>query len=44
VYMAEHYVVDILLGWIYAGVAFRAVNVLADRITERRGQAAARAT
>ena len=36
VYTAEHYFVDILLGWIYALVAFWAVNRLADRFFARR--------
>jgi hypothetical protein len=41
VYFAEHYLVDILLGWIYALAAFQAVNVLADRLAERRAHAPA---
>jgi hypothetical protein len=36
VYTAEHYVVDILLGWVYCGLAFVAVKVAADRLAERR--------
>jgi hypothetical protein len=44
VYMAEHYVVDILLGWVYAVFAFWAVNRLADRVADRHAHAAARAT
>jgi PAP2 superfamily len=32
VYTAEHYVVDILLGWVYTLVAFWAVSSLADRM------------
>jgi len=36
VYTAEHYVVDILLGWLYTLVAFWAVNRLFDRLAERR--------
>jgi membrane-associated phospholipid phosphatase len=44
VYFAEHYLVDILLGWVYALFAFWAVNVLADRLAERRAHATARAT
>jgi PAP2 superfamily len=36
VYTAEHYVVDILLGWVYCGIAFVAVKVAADRLAERR--------
>lgn len=39
VYMAEHYVVDILLGWIYAVTAFWAVNRLAERIEQQRARA-----
>jgi hypothetical protein len=37
VYTAEHYVVDILLGWGYALAAWWAVNRLADRLATRRG-------
>jgi hypothetical protein len=36
VYTAEHYFSDILLGWLYCGVAFFAVNRVADRLAERR--------
>ena len=36
VYTAEHYLVDVLLGWAYALVAFWAVNRLADRFSARR--------
>ena len=36
VYTAEHYVVDILLGWLYTVIAFFAVNWLFDRLAERR--------
>jgi len=36
VYTAEHYVVDILLGWLYALIAYWAVNRLFDRLAERR--------
>jgi hypothetical protein len=36
VYTAEHYVVDILLGWLYTLIAFWAVNRLFDRLAERR--------
>jgi membrane-associated phospholipid phosphatase len=39
VYMAEHYVVDILLGWIYAVTAFWAVNRLAERIEQQHARA-----
>jgi hypothetical protein len=35
-YTAEHYVVDILLGWLYTVLAFWAVNRLFDRLAERR--------
>jgi membrane-associated phospholipid phosphatase len=30
-YTAEHYLVDVLLGWIYAVFAFWLVNRIADR-------------
>jgi membrane-associated phospholipid phosphatase len=36
VYTAEHYFVDILLGWAYALIGFWVVNVLADRLAARR--------
>jgi membrane-associated phospholipid phosphatase len=36
VYTAEHYFVDILLGWIYALVAFWTVSRLAELVAERR--------
>ena len=36
VYTAEHYVVDVLLGWAYALAAVWAVHRLADRWTRRR--------
>jgi hypothetical protein len=35
-YTAEHYVVDVLLGWLYTVLAFWAVNRLFDRLAERR--------
>jgi hypothetical protein len=35
-YTSEHYVVDILLGWLYTVLAFWAVNRLFDRLAERR--------
>ena len=35
-YMSEHYLSDILLGWIYALVAFWAVAKVADRFEQRR--------
>lgn len=37
VYTAEHYVVDILLGWAYTLVAVWAVSRLSDRLRARRG-------
>jgi hypothetical protein len=36
VYTAEHYFVDILLGWTYAVIGFLVVNALADRLAARR--------
>ncbi|HEY7563098.1 MAG TPA: phosphatase PAP2 family protein [Gaiellaceae bacterium] len=36
VYTAEHYFVDILLGWAYAVIGFWVVNGLADRLAARR--------
>jgi hypothetical protein len=39
VYTAEHYVVDILLGWVYCVVAYLAVNWGARRLAERRERA-----
>jgi hypothetical protein len=36
VYTAEHYFVDILLGWIYCAFAYWAVNRIAERIASRR--------
>ena len=36
VYTAEHYVVDILLGWLYCVIAYVAVNRAVDRLAERR--------
>ena len=36
VYTAEHYFVDILLGWIYALVAFWTVSRMAELLAERR--------
>jgi hypothetical protein len=32
VYTAEHYLVDVLLGWVYTLLAFWAVNHLAERL------------
>ena len=37
VYGSEHYVVDILAGWLYALAAFGGVNAVADRLAGRRG-------
>ena len=36
VYAAEHYVSDILVGWVYALFAFWAVNRMADALAVRR--------
>jgi membrane-associated phospholipid phosphatase len=36
VYLGEHYAVDILLGWIYAVVAYAAVELVAERRPLRR--------
>ena len=36
VYTAEHYLVDILLGWAYAVFALWLVNTIADRRAARR--------
>ena len=36
VYTAEHYVSDILVGWVYALLAFWAVNRMADALAARR--------
>ncbi len=41
VYTAEHYLVDVLLGWVYTLIAFWAVNHLADRLAARRKNPAA---
>jgi PAP2 superfamily protein len=40
VYTAEHYFVDILLGWVYCVIGYWAVNRIADRIVERRAEPA----
>lgn len=40
VYTAEHYFVDILLGWIYCVIAYWAVNRIAARIAARRAEPA----
>jgi membrane-associated phospholipid phosphatase len=39
IYLGEHYLIDILLGWIYAAVAVFAVNWGFERWGERRGGA-----
>jgi membrane-associated phospholipid phosphatase len=36
VYTAEHFVIDVLAGWLYAVAVFMAVNELADTRAERR--------
>jgi membrane-associated phospholipid phosphatase len=36
VYSAEHYVIDILIGWIYAAAAYFAVERIADALAARR--------
>ncbi|HET6448738.1 MAG TPA: phosphatase PAP2 family protein [Conexibacter sp.] len=36
VYTGEHYVADVLLGWLYAVASFRAVSWLASRVEPRR--------
>ncbi len=41
VYTAEHYVSDVLAGWIYAVVAYLLVTWVADRLAERAAQRAA---
>ena len=38
VYTAEHYFVDVLLGWAYALVAFWTINLLVDRLAARRAR------
>src|SRR5262245_11566252 len=38
VYLGEHYLIDILLGWAYAAVAVYAVNWGAERLQERRNE------
>ena len=40
VYTAEHYFVDILLGWAYCLIAYWAVNRIADRTAEQRAEPA----
>jgi hypothetical protein len=41
VYSGEHYVADCVVGWLYALVAFAAVNVVADRAHVRAAEPAA---
>jgi hypothetical protein len=43
VYTAEHFVIDILLGWVYAGAVFVIGNWLFDRYERWRGDPARRA-
>jgi membrane-associated phospholipid phosphatase len=43
VYGAEHYVSDILLGWLYASVVFVVVTRLLDRRDEHRAATTAAA-
>jgi membrane-associated phospholipid phosphatase len=38
VYTAEHYVVDVLLGWVYAAAAAAAVMAVTRRLTRRRAE------
>jgi membrane-associated phospholipid phosphatase len=40
VYSGEHYVADILIGWLYAGGAFALVGWAAQRRARRRPEAA----
>ena len=40
VYTAEHYFSDVLVGWVYAVIAFWTVNYVADRLAARRATAA----
>jgi membrane-associated phospholipid phosphatase len=39
VYMGEHYVIDILLGWLYAVVVYFVGTALMDRWARRRARA-----
>jgi membrane-associated phospholipid phosphatase len=39
VYFAEHYVVDVLAGWLYAAIVFIAVERIADRRAARHARA-----
>ena len=38
IYLGEHYLIDVLLGWVYAAVAIYAVNWGAERLAERRSE------
>jgi membrane-associated phospholipid phosphatase len=38
IYLGEHYLIDILLGWAYGAVAIYAVNWGAERLEERRNE------
>jgi len=42
VYLGEHYLIDILLGWAYAAVAIYVVDWAAERLEQRRALALAR--
>jgi membrane-associated phospholipid phosphatase len=42
VYTGEHFMIDILAGWLYAVAVFMGVNELADMWAERRGRSPAR--
>jgi len=44
IYLGEHYLIDILLGWAYAAGAILIVNWGAARVAERRPGPAAVAT
>jgi membrane-associated phospholipid phosphatase len=39
IYLGEHYLVDILLGWVYAAIAIHAVDWAAERWAERADKA-----
>jgi membrane-associated phospholipid phosphatase len=39
-YLGEHYLIDILLGWVYAAITVYAVNWGAERLAKRRTTAA----
>jgi membrane-associated phospholipid phosphatase len=40
VYTGEHFVIDVLLGWLYAGAVFVVGNRLYDRYEQHRARAA----